>query len=77
MRSYVFPGDIDPALMEIGAKPFLYMRTQEFSDINLESERILLDLIHCTDHHLYGVRDRRDERGRGELCKYQGKSLCH
>ncbi len=48
MRSFVFPGDIDPALMEIGSKPFLYMRTQEFSDINLESERILLDLIHCT-----------------------------
>ena len=48
MRSYVFPGDIDPKLMAIGAQPFLYMRTQEFSDITLESERILLDLIHCT-----------------------------
>ena len=48
MHSYAFPGDIDPKLMELGAQPFLYMRTQEFSDINLESERILLDLIHCT-----------------------------
>ncbi|MBQ6761655.1 MAG: alanine--glyoxylate aminotransferase family protein [Bacteroidales bacterium] len=48
IHSYAFPGDIDPALMEIGSRPFLYMRTQEFSDINLESERILLDLIHCT-----------------------------
>ena len=48
MRSYVFPGDIDPAIMAIGAKPFLYMRTDAFSQINKESEQILLDLIHCT-----------------------------
>ena len=47
LRSYAFPGDIDPELMRIGAEPFLYMRTQEFSEINLESEKILLDLIHC------------------------------
>ena len=33
--------------MEIGSRPFLYMRTDEFSAINKESERILLDLIHC------------------------------
>ncbi len=48
MRSYVFPGDIDPVIMAIGAKPFLYMRTDAFSQINKESEQILLDLIHCT-----------------------------
>lgn len=48
MKSYVFPGDIDPEIMEIGSKPFIYMRTDEFSQINKESERILLDLIHCT-----------------------------
>ena len=47
MKSYVFPGDIDPAIMAIGAEPIPYMRTQAFSDINLESERILLDLIGC------------------------------
>lgn len=47
MRSYVFPGDIDPAIMAIGAEPIPYMRTQEFSDINKESERILLGLIGC------------------------------
>ncbi len=47
MRSYVFPGDIDPKIMEIGSRPFLYMRTDEFSEINKESERILLDLVHC------------------------------
>ena len=47
MHSYVFPGDIDPKIAAIGSKPFLYMRTDEFSEINKESERILLDLIHC------------------------------
>lgn len=49
MQSYVFPGNIDESIMAIGALPFLYMRTEAFSDINKESERILLDLIHCTD----------------------------
>jgi aspartate aminotransferase-like enzyme len=48
MKSYVFPGDIDESIMQIGAQPFLYMRTDAFSEINKESERILLDLIHCT-----------------------------
>ncbi len=33
--------------MKIGAQPFMYMRTDAFSEINKESERILLDLIHC------------------------------
>jgi aspartate aminotransferase-like enzyme len=48
MKSYVFPGDIDPAIMEIGSKPFMYMRTDAFSELNKESERILLELIHCS-----------------------------
>lgn len=48
MKSYAFPGDIDPEIMAIGAKPFIYMRTDEFSEINKESETILLELIHCT-----------------------------
>ena len=47
MKSYVFPGDIDPAIMAIGSAPIPYMRTQAFSDIVLESERILLELIGC------------------------------
>ena len=34
--------------MEIGSRPFIYMRTEEFSRINIESEEILLNLIHCT-----------------------------
>lgn len=49
MRSYVFPGDIDPMIAEIGSKPFIYMRTDEFGQINKDSEKMLLDLIHCTD----------------------------
>ena len=48
MKSYVFPGDIDTSIMAIGAEPFMYMRTDAFSEINKESERILLDLIHCS-----------------------------
>lgn len=47
MQSYVFPGNIDPRIAAIGAEPFLYMRTDAFSQINKESERMLLDLIHC------------------------------
>ncbi len=49
MKSYVFPGDIDEQIMKIGSEPFLYMRTDAFSIINLESEQMLLDLIHCKD----------------------------
>ena len=48
MQSYVFPGNIDESIMQIGAQPFMYMRTDAFSEINKESEQILLDLIHCT-----------------------------
>ena len=33
--------------MELGSKPFIYMRTDEFSAMTKESEKILLDLIHC------------------------------
>lgn len=47
MKSYVFPGDIDPFILQIGAEPILYMRTDEFSEINKESERLLLEFIHC------------------------------
>ncbi len=47
MKSYVFPGNLSPKIAAIGAQDIPYMRTDEFSRINLESERILLDLIHC------------------------------
>ncbi|MGI6314263.1 MAG: pyridoxal-phosphate-dependent aminotransferase family protein [Candidatus Cryptobacteroides sp.] len=48
MKSYVFPGDIDTRIMEIGSKPFPYMRTDAFSRINKESEQMLLELFHCS-----------------------------
>ena len=48
MHSYAFPGDLAPEIAAIGSEPIPYMRTQEFSDIVLESEKILLKLIHCT-----------------------------
>ena len=48
MQSFVFTGNIDDTIMAIGSKPFIYMRTDEFSSINKESEQILLNLIHCT-----------------------------
>ncbi len=49
MQSFVFPGNIDESIMKIGSQPFMYMRTDKFSEINKESEQILLDLIHCKD----------------------------
>lgn len=33
--------------MSIGSRPFIYMRTDRFSEINKESEELLLKLIHC------------------------------
>ena len=45
MRSYAFPGNIEPEILEIGAQQIPYMRTQEFSEINKESEKILNSLI--------------------------------
>lgn len=40
MKSYVFPGNLDPDIQKLGAQDIPYMRTDEFSKINLESERI-------------------------------------
>lgn len=47
MQSFVFPGNLDPDIASIGSQPVPYMRTEEFSALNLESESMLLDLIHC------------------------------
>ena len=49
MKSYVFPGNLDPQIQRMGADPIPYMRTDMFSQVNKESEAILLDLIHCKD----------------------------
>lgn len=45
MKSYAFPGNIEQNIIDIGAQQIPYMRTSEFSAINLESEKILLKLI--------------------------------
>ncbi len=47
MKSYVFPGNIDADIEKIGSEPIPYMRTAQFSEMNKESEKILLDLINC------------------------------
>lgn len=47
MQSFVFPGNIDKNISRIGSADIPYMRTDEFSAINLESERMLLELMHC------------------------------
>ena len=47
MQSFVFPGNIDENISRIGSADIPYMRTDEFSAINLESERMLLELMHC------------------------------
>ena len=47
MKSYAFPGNIEEEILAVGATQVPYMRTREFSEINLENERILLDLIGC------------------------------
>lgn len=49
MKSYVFPGNIEDSILQIGGKPFPYMRTEEFSELVKDSERMLLELMHCPD----------------------------
>lgn len=49
MKSYAFPGNIEEEILEIGARQVPYMRTIEFSEINRDSERILLKLIGCEE----------------------------
>lgn len=47
MKSYVFPGNIEDSILRIGGKPFPYMRTEQFSELVKDSERMLLQLINC------------------------------
>lgn len=49
MKSYVFPGNIEDSILQIGGKPFPYMRTEQFSELVKDSERILLELINCPE----------------------------
>lgn len=47
MKSYAFPGNIEEDILKIGGEPFMYMRTERFSTIVKESEKMLLQLINC------------------------------
>lgn len=47
MKSYVFPGNIEDSILQIGGKPFPYMRTAQFSELVKDSEKMLLELMHC------------------------------
>lgn len=49
MKTYAFPGIIDEEILKIGAQQVVYMRTSEFSEINKDSERLLLEMAHCKD----------------------------
>lgn len=49
MKLYVFPGNIEKEILDIGIKQIPYMRTQEFSNLVKSSERILLSLINCPE----------------------------
>ena len=48
MQSFVFPGNTEESIIAIGTQPFMYIRTEAFSELNKESERMLLDIINCT-----------------------------
>ena len=47
MKSFVFPGNIEPEILEIGARQIPYMRTEAFSAIVKECEQIMLELMGC------------------------------
>ena len=49
MKTYAFPGIINQEILDIGAQQVPYMRTAEFGEINKDSEKLLLEMIHCTD----------------------------
>ena len=47
MTTYAFPGIIEDEILAIGAGQVPYMRTAEFSEINKESERLLMEFVGC------------------------------
>lgn len=48
MKSFAFPGNIEPEILAIAAIQVPYMRTKWFSDLVLENESILLNLLECS-----------------------------
>lgn len=49
MFTYAFPGNIEDDILQIAAQQIPYMRTEWFSGIMKENEKMLLDMIGCTD----------------------------
>jgi aspartate aminotransferase-like enzyme len=49
MKLYVFPGNIEKKILQIGAQQIPYMRTPQFSAVVKESESMLLELMECSD----------------------------
>lgn len=49
MKSYVFPGNIEEEILQIGAQQIPYMRTSQFSALVKASEQMFLDLIGCSN----------------------------
>ncbi|MCQ2250765.1 MAG: aminotransferase class V-fold PLP-dependent enzyme [Bacteroidales bacterium] len=47
MYTYAFPGNIEDDILQIAAQQIPYMRTEWFSGIMKENERMLLDMIGC------------------------------
>lgn len=52
MKSYVFPGNIEKDILQIGSQQIPYMRTEMFSNLMKESEEMLLELIGCNNGKL-------------------------
>lgn len=46
-KSFVFPGNIDDGILKIGSSQVPYMRTQWFSHLIKENEKLLLEFLDC------------------------------
>lgn len=49
LKLYVFPGNIEEDILQIGIQQIPYMRTAQFSDLVKDSERMLLHLMGCSN----------------------------
>ncbi len=47
MYTYAFPGNIEDDILQIAAQQIPYMRTEWFSGVMKENEKMLLDMIGC------------------------------
>ena len=76
MKSYAFPGNINQEILQLGSLQIPYMRTAEFSAINKDSEKILLELIGCKEGKtIIYTASGTGSRCR-KLCNNKAKSIC-